>query len=146
MGKHTIIICCLVLVTLSAGILVYALHHVQSPIENYDFIRRSPGIHPDYFDSVIPPNIAPLNFLVQEAGSSYFVKIYSKQGNPIKVYSRTGKIIIPERPWHKLLNLNRGRQLSFDIFVKTGHGQWNRFNTITNVIAAENIDPVLVYR
>lgn len=147
MGKHTIIIGCLVLVTLSAGVLVYALHHVQSTIENYDSILRAPGIYPDYFDSVIPPNIAPLNFLVQEAGSDYFVKIHSKQGNPIEIYSRTGKTIIPERPWHKLLNLNRGQQLSFDIYVKSRTtGRWNRFHTVKVEIAAENIDPVLVYR
>lgn len=146
MGKHPIIIGCLVLVTLSAGILVYALHRAQALIENYDSILRAPGIYPDYFDLVIPPNIAPLNFLVQEAGSRYFVKIHSKQGNPIKVYSRSGMIIIPEGPWHRLLNLNRGQRLSFDIFVKAGHGQWNRFHTITNEIAGENIDPVLVYR
>jgi len=146
MGKHKIIIGCLVLVTLSAGVLVYALHGAPMSIEHYDSILRAPGIYPDYLDSVIPPNIAPLNFLVQEAGSSYFVKIHSKQGDPIKVYSRSGKIIIPERPWHKLLNLNRGQQLSFDIFVKPGTGRWNRFHTVKVEIATENIDPVLVYR
>ena len=145
MGKHKIIIGCLVLVTLSAGVLIYALHGAPTSIEHYDSILRAPGIYPDYFDLVIPPNIAPLNFLVQEAGSSYFVKIHSKQGNPIKVYSRSGKIIIPDGPWHKLLNMNRGQQLSFDIFVKAGVDQWNRFLTIKNEIAIENIDPFLVY-
>ena len=136
----------LMLVVLSAGVLFYALHGAQTSIEHYDSILRAPGIYPDYFDLVIPPNIAPLNFLVQEAGSSYFVKIHSKQGSPIKVYSRSGKIIIPERPWHKLLNLNRGQQLSFDIYVKPGIGRWNRFHTVKIEIATENIDPVLVYR
>ena len=146
MSKRRIIIGCLVLVTLSAGVLIYALHGAQTSIENYDSIRRAPKIHPDYSNSVIPSNIAPLNFSVLEAGSRYFVKIHSKQGDPVRVYSRSGKIVIPERPWHKLLDLNRGQQLNFDIFVKAGPGKWNRFNTITNEIAGENIDPVLVYR
>ena len=146
MGKHPIIICSLVLVAFSTGVLVYALNDAKASIQNYNSVVRAPGIYPEYYDTVIPPNIAPLNFLVREDGSRYFVKIYSKEGNPIEVSSRSGKIIIPEAPWHKLLNLNRGRQLSFDVYVKTGVGRWNRFHTITNKIAGEDIDPFLVYR
>jgi hypothetical protein len=146
MGKHSIISGCLVLVVLSAGILAYTLHDAQTSIEHYNSVGRAPEIYPEYYDLVIPPNIAPLNFLVREDGSRYFVKIYSKEGNSIEVSSRSGKIIIPEAPWHKLLNLNRGQQLSFDIFVKTDVGQWNRFHTITSEIAGEDIDPFLVYR
>ena len=34
----------------------------------------SPKIEPDYSGVTIPPNIAPLNFIIKEQGSAYFVK------------------------------------------------------------------------
>jgi len=63
--------------------------------------------------------------------------------------------VIPKKAWHKLLYLNRGQQLSLDIFVKSQaitsaseaeNKGWSRYKTITNEIANENIDAFLVYR
>ena len=136
----------LVLVALSAGALGYVLWNPKESIEQYNSIERTARIRPDYWGTVIPPNIAPLNFLVQEEGSHYCVKISSKQGQPIEVFSRSPKIMIPQNSWCILLNKNKGEQLYFDIFVKRAAGQWDRFGTITNKIAKEQIDAFVVYR
>ena len=137
----------LILVLLSAGALLYVLRSNEKvQIGQCVSVGRSARIRPDYCGTTIPPNIAPLNFLVQEAGSYCYVKIYSKQGRPIEVFSKTPKISIPEKPWHELLDANRGQELYFDIFVKTQNNQWSKFDTITNTIANEEIDPFLVYR
>jgi len=145
----------LTLVILSAGVLVYALPKAAGAglfsepdrkLDQYSSIDQPPKIHPNYCGTVIPPNIAPLNFLVEENGSQYCVKIHSKKGRTIQVFSRTPKIMIPQSPWHELLNANRGVQLNFDVFVKTANDQWNRFSAITNKIANEDIDSFLVYR
>ena len=136
----------LVLVVLSAGILTYALRCRKEPPSRYDSIEQPARIYPDYCGTVIPPNISPLNFLVQEDGSCYCVKIYSKEGKPIEISSRSPNIEIPLHPWRKLLDMNRGEDLCFDVFVKTKKGQWHRFLPITNKIARETIDSYLVYR
>jgi hypothetical protein len=136
----------LVIVVLSTGILIYALRDSKVEITQWHSVGRPADIHPDYNGTVLPPNIAPLNFLVQEAGSHYFVKIYSQRGKPIEIFSRSPKITIPQGAWHKLLNINREQQLNFDVFVKTEDEHWNRFEPITNRIANEPIDPYLVYR
>jgi len=136
----------LLLLILSAGVLVYVLRDDKVLIDRYRFIDRPARIRPDYSGTVIPPNIAPLNFQVCEQGSHYCVRIYSQQGPPIEVFSRTPKITIPEKPWHKLLNMNRTGKLYFDVFVKTENGTWDLFPTITNKIAREDIDGFLVYR
>ena len=136
----------LLLFGILSAALVYATRDNRVIIENYTSINRKPKIRPDYCDTVIPPNIAPLNFLLQEKGLHYCVKISSRAGQPIEVFSKTGKIIIPEKPWHKLLNQNKGQELYFDVFVKTENNQWHRYQTITNKIAAEPIDGFLVYR
>ena len=142
-------------VVLSAGVMLYALWGDNMAIEQWRSIDRLPGIRPDYCGTVLPPNIAPLNFRVLENGSHYFVKIYSKRGKAIEVFSRSPNINIPQKPWHKLLDINRGEKLSFDVFVKPAdsvtspkkeNNRWNRFSTITNEIAAEDIDSFLVYR
>ena len=161
MSKHyRYLFILLIFVILSAGVLVYALHNysrtglfplAERNIDQYDSIDRPPKILPDYCETVIPPNIAPLNFLVEETGSQYCVKIHSKKGRAIQIFSRSPKIMIPQNRWHELLNANRGEQLNFDIFVKTANpsaatSQWNRFSSITNQIANEDIDGFLVYR
>jgi len=133
-------------VVLSSGLLAYVLRDNKVTIEQYSSIGRPPRIRPDYSGTVVPPNISPLNFLVQESGALYCVKIYSKQGKTIEVFSRTPKIVIPVRSWRELLNMNRGEELYFDIFTKTENDQWGRFDTITNKIAHEDIDDYLVYR
>ncbi len=136
----------LALILLSAGAVVYVLRSKKVSISEYASVSRPAKIRPDYTDTVIPPNIAPLNFTVREDGSYYYVKIYSSQGRPIELAGKTAGIVIPLRSWHKLLKANRGRQLYFDVFVRTDDGQWNRFKPITNKIADEDIDGYLAYR
>ena len=107
---------------------------------------RQPQVRPDYGDAVIPPNIAPLNFQVDEAAAEYRVRIRSEQGAAIEVASRTGKIVIPRAPWRNLLGANRGRKLYFDVAVRRhGHG-WERFEPIQATIADAEIDRYLSYR
>jgi Tol biopolymer transport system component len=103
-------------------------------------------IRPDYRDSTIPPNIAPLNFVVEETATEYRVRIYADQGRDIIVSSNTQTIQIPPRSWKALLSANRGNTLYFDIYTKGEDGNWSRFDTISNSIAEEEIDPYLFYR
>jgi len=122
------------------------LREEKSSIEKSVPVGRMAAINPDYSRVVIPPNIAPLNFVVQEDGSKYYVNIHSGRGTPIKIFSKKPNIIIPEKAWHKLLNSSRGQELYFDVYVKGKNDGWKRFSTITNKIANEQIDGFLVYR
>jgi len=144
---------------ISCALIIFALLYVvrgnKVTITQYSVINRPAGIRPDYSGTVIPPNIAPLNFVIQQDGSRYFVRIYSETGKPIEIFSKTPRIVIPKKAWHKLLDLNRGQQLSLDIFVKSQaitsaseaeNKGWSRYKTITNEIANEDIDAFLVYR
>ncbi len=129
-----------------SGTALYIFAGKRAVIEQYDSVNRPAKIHPDYSDIVIPANIAPMNFKVEEKGLKYFVRIHSQQGEPIEVVSRTGKTEISQSRWRRLCEMNRGRDLYFDIFVKDDGGRWKRFAAITNRIAGEDIDGYLVYR
>lgn len=118
----------------------------HSGVGNYENVERTPSIFPDYTGILIPPNIAPLNFKVNEPGSDYEVRIYLEKEKPIIVRSDEGSIQIPVRKWHSLLKKGKGNQLFIDVFVKTAGGSWQKYSTITNEIATEPIDSHLAYR
>jgi hypothetical protein len=115
-------------------------------IETYSEVGREPNISPDYSGGVIPANIAPLNFQVLEKGRAYFLQAHSESGQPITVFSRSGQMRIPLRPWRALLDVNRGCDLHFDIYVQDADRQWKHFRPVTNAIAKEGIDGTLVFR
>ncbi|MBN2272608.1 MAG: PD40 domain-containing protein [Sedimentisphaerales bacterium] len=144
---------------LCIGVLAYGLWSGEkeqpAPTGPIHAVGRAARIDPDYSGMVIPPNIAPLDFSVREEGSGYYVKIYSKQGPPIEVRCRSGRIVIPESSWGRLLEANRGEEVYFDIFVERADSapsspgaekQWSRFDSVVNRIAREDIDGFLVYR
>ena len=106
----------------------------------------NPTLEPDYSYITIPPNIAPLNFIIKEKGSAFYVKFSSGNGTEIELSSRSGKILIPQTRWKKMLQNNAGNDFKIDIFSKDEQGKWFKFKTVTNKIAAEPIDPYLYYR
>ncbi|MHC4912100.1 MAG: TolB family protein [Planctomycetota bacterium] len=136
----------LVLGALLSAVLLYKSLAGIVVIATYSPVPRPPKIHPDYTNTVIPPNIAPLNFIVREAAARYRVKIHTKEGKPIQIQSRKPKIQIPIHPWKILLALNRGKPLCFDVYTRDKTGAWKKFETITNTIANDDIDDYLVYR
>ncbi len=147
---YATIVCAFIAVSL-----LYSCRGRKVTITQYSSIDRPVKIQPDYAGSVIPPNTAPLNFIIQQDGVGYFVKIHSEKGKPIEIFSKTPTILIPKRAWHELLDLNRGRQLNMDVYVESGAGassskaeneRWSRFQTLTVEIAREDIDTFLVYR
>ncbi len=125
---------------------VFALSCNRMQIRDYSQVERLPTIAPEYIDTVIPPNIAPLNFVIKELGKQYFIRISSSNGEAIEISSDNPKVDIPVKAWRKLLSQNKGQDLKFDIYFLDSKDKWNKFETITNKIAEEEIDKYLVYR
>ena len=108
-------------------------------------IAKQPDIGPDYSDIVLPPNIAPLNFAIEEDGDDFAVRISGESGQSIMVSARHGDVRIPEKAWKTLLRLNRGKRLSIVVYVLR-QDRWHKFKALGNRIAEEEIDSHLVYR
>ncbi len=105
-----------------------------------------PRLFPDYVGVTVPPNIAPLNFKIQEPGVAYRVSLRSSKGTPITLVSSRPAVRIPPKAWSALLRANPGEPLFWDVAVQTASSQWVSFATVTNAIAREEIDPWLAYR
>jgi len=107
--------------------------------------NRTASIFPEYYDLTIPPNIAPLNFIIKEPGSKFRVEISGESGDPITINQQSSKIKIPLHDWQKLLAANTGKPINIDIWSFTD-GQWYKYTQINHHISSHPIDPVLVYR
>jgi hypothetical protein len=49
----------------------------KSGLASASYLSEKPVIYPDYTNTVIPANIAPLNFRIESKGSRFFVRIHS---------------------------------------------------------------------
>jgi len=102
-------------------------------------------IFPEYYNLVIPPNIAPLNFIVKEPGKKYRVELTGSSTGRIVIRQRSSHIKIPLKKWHHLLAENAGGTIDIDIRTRQAK-KWNKFTTIQHTIASDPIDDHLVYR
>ena len=112
---------------------------------NPKIMDRQAKITPDYSEVVIPPNIAPLNFAIEEEGDDYAVCISVDSGKSIMLTAKDGNVKIPEKAWKTLLSMNKGKLLSIDIYVLKQE-KWWKYKSLNNLIAEEDIDSYLVYR
>lgn len=108
-------------------------------------VDRLPSMRPDYNGVKVPPNIGPLNFVIGERGSAFFVRISSTSGTPIDLFAPGPRVVIPQKKWAALLSNNAGKPLHIDVFARN-KGAWSRYKTVEDSIAFDKIDPYLVYR
>lgn len=102
-------------------------------------------IYPDYTDITIPPNIAPLNFMVKQDAQGYIAQIGCGDQQLIASAQTDGKVQFDETAWKSLLQNHRGDSLTLTIYTKNENG-WLRHLPYKLFIAQEDIDPYLSYR
>lgn len=129
---------------LCAGWLMAAVYLAGHSLEPQ--AAELPRLFPDYAGITLPPNIAPLNFKIQEPAVSYRVELRSVKGSPIVISSPSPTIRIPPKAWASLLRANPGQLFYWDISAQTVSSRWTRFATVTNHIAREEIDGWVAYR
>jgi len=105
-----------------------------------------PRTRPDYVGATIPPNIAPLNFRVEEPGVRYCVAALLAGRECLRVVSKGPEITIPAEPWRRMLAEGRGERILFSVCVESPRGGWRRYAPIELTVAPEETDRYLVYR
>lgn len=135
-----------VLVLLALGIVLRGPRLLPPRPVTGTLVGRRPALRPDYDGVTVPPNLAPLNFVVGEPGREFCVMVRGAAGSPLTVRSRTAKICFPRRPWRRLLAANRGERLTVRLAARQPGGGWQEFAPLTVRVAEEEIDPYLTYR
>ena len=101
-------------------------------------LDEMPVIFPDYNGVVIPPNMAPLNFALddQDAGSR---AVFSFGGQQFEVKGEKGSIVIPPSKWKNLLESAAGDSIQVTVQVKQGN-EWVAYSPFTS-----NLNYLLYY-
>ena len=110
--------------------------------QNYTQESEKPDIYPDYTDVTVPVNIAPLNFLVEQADK---VVARIQAGDIAYNYGKGNKVIIPQKEWKKLLASAKDGRMTVDVYCKK-NDQWSRYEPFSIEVAADSIDPYISYR
>lgn len=93
----------------------------------------SAQIYPDYRDVTIPPNIAPLNFMVMDSTADAFVADIE---GLVCGADASGKMDIDTTAWRNLLQQRRGQELNVAIYARRS-GNWVRQPGFTLHVAEE---------
>ena len=106
-------------------------------------VNETPHIYPDYVDVVVPPNIAPLNFLVDDVED--VVAEFQVQNSKLNFGGSDNKVQIDEKEWHELLAEAKGKSLSVSVYTKKD-GKWLAYKPFSIDVAEEDIDPYVSFR
>ena len=110
-------------------------------------IHRQPRLFPDYTEVVLPPNIAPLNFAIEEPDlRRHHLRIIPSRGAALETTGKSASVDIPLAPWKELVQANAGQPIHFEIRIQNREGRWKIFDRVTNTVSADSIDGHLVYR
>ncbi|MCR4768811.1 MAG: hypothetical protein K5874_01165 [Bacteroidaceae bacterium] len=128
-------------VILASAFMFSCVSHPDVP-ENYTQEDKLPEIFPDYTDVVVPPNIAPLNFLVKNTEEVVARFTY---GNTSLTYGEKNKVMIDEKEWKELLSEAKGNSIKVEVFARNNN-EWKAYKSFNISIAEENIDQYISYR
>jgi WD40 repeat protein len=107
---------------------------------------REPVIEPDYSGVTVPPNIAPMNFLILEKGESFRIIVKGSAGAGIELKSSDGTVCIPLKSWSTLLRGNAGKKIDVEIISSDKGNSVTKYSPFIINVAKEPIDPFLCYR
>lgn len=125
---------------------IYSCGNPKIPTD-FDASAKEVVIYPDYKDVVIPPNIAPLNFIIKENGKEFII-VYKDADKKVLLTeqaNKDAKVQIEESKWKELLKSNKGKDIYVEIFAKSGN-RWIKYPEYKLTIANEPIDSYISYR
>ena len=125
-----------------AGVLAACSSRPGTIPSSFTEVADSAVIYPDYRDVTIPPNIAPLNFMVVDSTADAFVADLS---GLVCGAAADGKMDIDSTAWRQLLNGHRGQDIDVSVYARREQG-WVRQPGFTLHVAEEPIDPYVTYR
>ena len=124
-------------------LLLQKMRHDNSLPTHYTQVDALPRIFPDYVDVTVPPNIAPLNFMVDSVED-----VVCLIASPVGEQTFGGdanKVEIREKEWHAMLASAKGHSLLVTVFAKRD-GKWLAYKPFSIYVSEDEIDPYISYR
>lgn len=102
---------------------------------------ESPRIFPDYSDVVIPRNIAPTNFMIDNEADAYFTVLTN---GSVSVEKKGQKVTMGKKEWSELAN-GQGNSISVQVYTKN-NDKWTALTPFTMSLSDDPIDRYITYR
>lgn len=116
--------------------------HPSAVPATFTDVKEAVRIYPDYQGVTIPPNIAPLNFMVIDDAADAFVADLS---GLVCGAAADGKMDLDTTAWRQLLTEHRGQDIAVSVYARREQG-WVRHPAFQLHVAEEPIDSFLSYR
>jgi hypothetical protein len=100
-------------------------------------------IFPDYAGVTIPPNIAPLNFSLNDYSGEAFALLESS-GYRTRVKTTGGNFRIPSSEWKKLISASEDNRINVTLIIN--RDGWMKLKPFSIHISSDSIDPYIAYR
>lgn len=123
-------------------VLVSCNSHPALP-EAYNQTESLPQIYPDYTDVTVPCNIAPLNFMAEDADECV-AEIKWPGGST--TYGEGNKVLIPIDEWKTMMDESKGDKLSVELYTRKQGKEWSKHPGFSIHVAPEEVDPYISYR
>lgn len=112
----------------------------------FSLLEEKANIYPDYTDIVVPPNIAPLNFIVRDSlADAFVVHLRGKGKELLSSAGKNGTIQMDVAEWKELLAVSIGTEVRVTIYARRGEA-WFCYKPHTFMVAEEPVDAFLSYR
>ena len=119
-----------------------ACHTQPTNIKDIDAL---PAIFPDYIGVSIPPNIAPLNFLVRDTCLSVYASA-SCHDKEITTSGSGNHVCFDIDDWKEIVSSAIDYDITITICAEKADGQFTRFKSFNVHVLRDSIDPYLTYR
>ena len=123
---------------------VACTHSVTEP-QSATPLNRLPDIFPDYVDVTIPPQFAPLRFMLRHAPEEAIVCISHEKEKMVCQASGKEGFLMDEKQWNHLVQSAIGKALEIKVYEQK-EGVWQVYDSFHWYVSGDSIDPYLVYR
>lgn len=109
-------------------------------------LHSYPAIFPDYKGVTIPCNISPLRFMLEGDGVEKTVVVVEGGEASLVVEGEAAQAFgLSESKWRALLEQSKGDSLRVKVYARQD-GKWISYLPFSWYVAADEVDPYLVYR
>lgn len=116
------------------------------PKQYVDVQEDTLKIYPDYKNIIIPQNIAPLNFVVDNQADCWWVCVKSSEGNALLTMSDDDrKFCFSKKEWNKIMSENVSKTLWVDVYMKKKNTCY-KYPSFKWTVVADSIDPYVTCR
>ena len=133
-------------IILAASLLFFGCNPKAEVPSQFAEAGSEASIYPDYTNIVVPPNIAPLNFIVRDSlATAYVAQLQGGGQELLAAATENGVMQMDTTAWRALLTASKGGDVEVSIYAKRPDG-WVHFKPHKISVAEEPIDAFLSYR